>query len=238
MSAIYKREMRAYFTTGLGYVFFAVFLAITGFAFSMFTLQYAAGGQNIDLSMYFLIVTFALVVLLPLLTMKSFAEEKKSKTEQLLLTSPVSLIGMVAAKFFAAFTVFAGALAVSSLYFIVVGIYGEPNLGSIFSNLLGVLLIGAAFIAVGIFLSALTENQLVAAVSTIAVLILMMAVSMLNSFIDSEVIRSVLSWISVYSRFTNFTYGLFDFSALLYYASLCFAFLFLTVRVYEKRRWS
>lgn len=238
MGAIYKREMRAYFTTGLGYVFLAVFLAITGFAFSMFTMQYAIGGQNMDLAMYFLIVILAMVVLIPLLTMKSFSEDKKSKTEQLLLTSPVSLISMVTAKFFAAFTVFAGALAVSSLYFLVIAAYGEPNFGNIFSYLLGILLIGAAFTAVGIFLSSLTENQLIAAVSTIALLMLMIAISMFNSYIDSPVIRSVLSWISIYSRFVNFTYGIFDFSALLYYISICFVFIFLTVRVYEKRRWS
>lgn len=238
MGAIYKREIRAYFTTGLGYVFCAVFLAISGFAFSMFTLQNSIGGSNMELPTYFLIVILAMVVLLPLLTMKSLAEEKKTKTEQLLLTSPVSLTSLVTAKFFAAFTVFAGTLALTVFYFFVISNFGELNFGIIYSYLLGILFMGAAFIAIGIFLSSLTENQLVAAVSTIALLLLMVTVSMYNSFIDSAVIRSVLSWISVYARFANFTYGLFDFSALLYYISICFAFLFLTVRIYEKRRWS
>lgn len=237
MGAIFKREMRAYFNTGIGYVFCAVFLAVSGFAFSMFTLQNAIGGLNMELPMYFLVVIISMVVLLPLLTMKSFAEEKKSKTEQLLLTSPVSLTSMVCAKFFAAFTVFAGTLALTSFYFFVISSFGDINFGIVYSYLLGILLIGAAFIAVGIFLSSLTENQLIAAVATIAVLLIMIAVSMLNSYIDSEFIRTILSWISVYSRFANFTFGLFDFSALLYYFSICFAFIFLTVRVYEKRRW-
>lgn len=237
MGAIYKRELRSYFTTGLGYVFCAVFLAITGFAFSMFTMKYAVSEANMDLPMYFLIVILAMVVLLPLLTMKSFSEDKKLKTEQLILTSPVSLVSMVCAKFFAAFTVFAGTLLVTSVYFLVLSLYGEPTYSIIFGYFIGILLLGAAFIAVGIFISSLTENQLIAAAATIAVLMIMIAASMFNSYIDSAVVRTVLSWISVYSRFANFTYGLFDFAALLYYVSICFAFLFLTVRVYEKRRW-
>lgn len=238
MTAIYKREMQAYFTTGLGYIFCAVFLAVTGFAFSMFTLQFAVGGEDYSISMYYLVVIFALVVLLPILTMKSFAEEKKMKTEQLLLTSPVSLPSMVAAKFLAPLTVFSACLAVSCGYYIVLSLYGDPNFGVLYGYVIGVFFLGAAFIAVGIFISALTENQLIAAVGTIAVLVVMVAINFINPYIDSAFIRSILSWISVYERFGEFTYGIFDFSSVLYYFSICFAFLFLTVRVYEKRRWS
>ncbi len=237
MGAIYKRELQAYFNTGLGYVFCAVFLAVTGFAFSMFTLQYALSGTDMSLPTYYTVVIIASVVLLPLLTMKSFAEEKKMKTEQLLLTSPVSLGSMVTAKFLAALTVFGGVLGLSCVYFSVISIYGTPNFGVLYGYTLGIFLMGAAFIAVGIFISSLTENQLTAAVGTIAVLMIMISIAFLNEYIDSEFIRSILSWISIYDRFGNFCYGLFDFSALLYYASVCFAFIFLTVRVYEKRRW-
>ncbi len=238
MGAIYKRELQAYFNTGLGYVFCAVFLAVTGFAFAMFTVQLAMTGADINLPMYFTIVIISLVVLLPILTMKSFAEEKKMKTEQLLLTSPVSLPSLIAAKFLAPLTVFAGALAVSCFYFTVISKYGEPNFGILYGYIIGIFFLGAAFIAVGIFISALTENQLVAAVGTIAVLMIMIGINFLNPYIDSPVIRSILNWISIYERFGNFAYGMFDFSALLYYISVCFAFLFLTVRVYEKRRWA
>ncbi len=237
MTAIYKREMRAYFTTGLGYVFAAVFLAVTGFAFSLCTLQFAIAGQDMSIELYYAVTLITMVVLLPLLTMKSFSEEKKLKTEQLLLTSPVSLFSMVLGKFLAAFTVYLGTLALTFFYNIVISLYGNPNVGVLFGYFIGLALLGAAFIAVGIFISSLTENQLVAAVGTIAVLAFMIAINFLNSYIDSAFIRSILSWISVYARFANFTYGLFDFAALLYYISICFAFLFLTVRVYEKRRW-
>ncbi len=238
MGAIYKREMQAYFTTGLGYVFCAVFLAVTGFAFAMFTVQLAMSGTDMNLPMYFTIVIISLVVLLPILTMKSFAEEKKMKTEQLLLTSPVSLPAMVTAKFLAALTVFGGSLVVTCFYFTVISSYGTPNFGILYGYIIGIFCLGAAFIAVGIFISSLTENQLVAAVGTIAILMVMIGINFLNPYIDSPVIRSVLSWISVYERFDKFCYGQFDFAALLYYISLCFSFLFLTVRVYEKRRWA
>ena len=238
MAAIYKREMQAYFTTGLGYVFCAVFLAVTGFAFAMFTVQQATSGNDINLPLYYTIVIISLVVLLPILTMKSFAEEKKMKTEQLILCAPVSLPSMVLAKFFAALSVFGACLLLTCFYYTVIAQYGTPNFGILYGYIIGIFFMGSAFIAVGIFISALTENQLVAAVGTMAVLMIMIGVSFINSHIDNSVIRSILSWISVYDRFDKFCYGQFDFSALLYYISICFSFVFLTVRVYEKRRWA
>ena len=93
MGAIFKRELRSYFTTPLGYVFVGVFLALSGFAYSMLTLIYSIGGQDADISTYFIILIFSFIILMPILTMKSFAEERRSRTEQLLLTSKVSLPG-------------------------------------------------------------------------------------------------------------------------------------------------
>ena len=106
-----------------------------------------------------------------------------------------------------------------------------------FGCLVGVLLIGACFIAVGLFISSLTESQLSAAVISIVTIIVMVLAGMFNTYIEVEWIRTVLDWISVLSRFDYFAIGLFDFSALLYYLSITGVFLFLTVRVYEKRRW-
>ena len=117
------------------------------------------------------------------------------------------------------------------------GVHVGPVGAQVAGCLIGVILIGAAFIAVGIFISSLTENQLSAAVITIAVIVLMVLVGIFNSYIRIAFFRTVLDWISVLSRFDRFAYGLFDFSALLYYLSLAGVFLFLTVRVYDKRRW-
>ena len=112
-----------------------------------------------------------------------------------------------------------------------------PVTGQIVGNLVGILLVGAAFIALGTFISALTENQLAAAVITISTVVFLLGIGFVGSLINTYWIRAVISWISVYSRFGNFQNGLFDFAAILYYASICFVFVFLTVRVYEKRRW-
>lgn len=237
MLAVFKREFLSYFKNPTGYVFMAMFLAVNGGVFSLFTLQ----AQDGNVSTYFLSMTFALVVLIPLLTMKSFSEERKTKTEQLLLTSPTSLGGIVAGKFFAAFVLFILTYLVSCINFTALYKFAaedSPNGGAIFGTSIALILIAAAFIAIGIFVSALTENQLIAAIGTIAIMILFLVLSMLNSYIPYEWLRKVLNWISIYSRFSNFTYGIFDFAGVLYYASICFVFLFLTVRVYEKRRWA
>ena len=234
MFAIYKREMRSYFTTPIGYVFIAVFLAASGFSFALTTLQV----QSSDVSLYFQILMFAYIVILPLLTMKTFAEERRTRTEQLLLTAPVSLPGMVMAKFFAAFTMFLGTLLVSSLYFYPMSLYGDVNWARAWGSLIAMVLIGMTFIAIGIFVSSLTENQFTASFGTIGILLSLMISAMLNNIIDSYAVRLGLDWVSIYSRYMNFTYGIFDFGAVVYYASICVVFLFLSVRVFEKRRWS
>ncbi|MBQ3066153.1 MAG: ABC transporter permease subunit [Clostridia bacterium] len=237
MSAIFKREMRAYFTSPIGFIFVAIFFIINGALFSYFTLQ---AGSSSDISNYFLLVLFLFIILIPLLTMKLFCEERKQKTEQLLLTAPISLIDMVGAKFFAAYIMFAGTFLASAVcnlipYFI----YCEDvNLASILGNIVGILLIGGAFVAIGMFVSALTENQFVAAITTMAVIAFLLFINFANAYIGSAPVRVVLSWISIFARFFDFTYGILNLSSLLYYASVMFIFLFLTVRVYENRRWS
>ncbi len=238
MLAVFKRDLVSYFTTPIGYVFMAIFLAVNGGVFSLFTLQ---AGVDSNVSTYFTTMIFALIIVIPLLTMKAFSEEKKQKTEQLLMTAPVSLGGMVFGKFLAAYTVFAGTFLLGCINFTTLyKFYAEdkPNGASLFGSVIAVLLIGAAFVAIGLFVSSLTENQIIAAIGTIALMGSFLVLGMLNSYIPFAPVREMLSWLSVYSRFANFTYGIFDFNALLYYASISFVFLFLTVRIYEKRRWA
>ena len=234
MLSIYKRELRAYFTSPIGYIFIAVFLAISGALFCYTTLF----SLSADLTPYFTYMIFLFVVLLPLLTMRLFSEERKQRTEQLLLTAPVSIFAMVSAKFCAAYTVFAGSMLVSSIPFIFLYNYAEVKTAIVLGNLLAALLVGIAFIAVGVFVSALTENQLVSAVGTIGLLLAFLVVGMLNSFIPVYFIRLILRSVSVFARFQNFTQGVLDISALIYYLSVTVVFLFLTMRVYDKRRYS
>ncbi len=234
MLAIYKREMRSYFTTPIGYVFAAIFLCISAAVFC-FTTLYA---MSADTSLYFTVMIFSFVVLLPLLTMKTFSEERKTKTEQLFLSAPVSITGVVMAKFLAAFTVFFGCTLVSALNLIILFHHAEPSTPLILGNLTAMILVGMAFLAIGVFVSALTESQLSASVITVAVLLGLLVISFANNLIGAEWLRFILSGLSVFARYQNFANGIFDVAALLYYVSLTAVFLFLTVRVYDRRRFS
>ena len=242
MGAIYKRELMAYFKSPIGYVFSAIFFAISGVCFVSTTVAEGSTGT----SEYFAMVLLFFVILIPLLTMKLLSEEKKLGTEQLLLTSPVSLVGVVCAKFFAAFTIFSATLGISALLNMFAlydrakaqeYVIAKMNLPTFLGCILGVLLIGAAFIAIGLFISSLTENQIISAVVSIGVFALIMASQAFAANIGNTVIRVIVKWFSVMDRFTGFQRGIFDITALVYYISLTAVFLFLTVRVYEKRRW-
>ena len=234
MTAVYLRELRSYFITPIGYIYAAMFLAVSGLLFGYTTLlpETSTTDGSTQLALYFLFMMGVFCILIPLLTMKLFADDRRLKT------SPVSLFGMVMGKYLAALTVFAATLAVNSFNFFLLYRYGTPNGAVIAANVLGVFFLGAAFIAVGVFLSSVTENQLIAAVSSIAVIGILILLSFLADEIPVVWVRTVIDWFSVMSRYAPFTNGLLDISAIIYYVSFAAVFLFLTVRVYEKRRWS
>lgn len=256
MFAIYKKEMRSYFINPIGYVFVGIFMLLASLLCCYTTIQ----SNSYDTSSYFTIMIFALIILIPLLTMRSLSEERKLKTEQLLLTSPVSITSMVMGKYLASLTMFAGCVLASCINFIPLYVVGKieregkpyevthigPVTSEIIGSLVAVLLIGAAFIGIGLFISALTENQLSSAVITIAVILVMVVMGFVNNIgsdaegnrlVANSVVRFIIDWISIFSRFGNFTYGVVDIAALIYYLSIAGVFVFLTVRVYEKRRW-
>lgn len=216
----------------------AVLLAISGGIFSLVNVWLF---KTTDTTFYFISVLCVFTVLIPLLTMKLFSEERKAKTEQILLTSPVSLFGIVFAKFLAAFSLFAATFIASCAvnYLSLQQIAGKAPVFSQFAgNALGVLLIGAAFIAVGIFMSSLTENQVISAVTTFGVILAMLLLRVLADYITNTALRSVIKWFSVLDRFAYFTSGILSVPAIIYFISLCVVFLFLTARVYEMRRWN
>ena len=221
--------MKAYFSTFIGYAFIASFLIISGVLFTLAVMSQAA---DADVTVYYAGVIYSFVVLIPLLTMKLFTDEKRLRTETVLLTAPVSLFSIVFAKFLAAFTMFSMTLGISCINLIPMYVYGDQNTMIILGNLLSILLIGAAFISVGVFLSSVTENQLVAAVSTIAVIGLFLVIGMFSTSIGFTPLRVVLNFFSVFNRYTYFTYGIIDYAALIYYLSISVLLIFLTVRVF------
>lgn len=235
MGAIFKRELRSYFTGAIGYVFLVLYLTAGGAIFSFTTLF----SMSADVSNFFLCMLIFSAVALPLLTMKSFSEERKIKTEQLILTSPVSITSMVLAKFFAAYVMFASAMVITSLYFLFLIPYATVKLGLLFGNLLALLLVGMVFISIGLYVSSLTENQLAAAVGTIAIILAFLLVGLLSSLLPSSYwLRFVFDFFSIFTRHQGFTNGYFDIASLVYYLSISAIFLYMTVRVYDRRRYS
>ncbi len=237
MLAIFKKEMRSYFTTSIGYIFLASALVVAAVLFSITTVF----SQTADMSVYFASLIFVLMIFLPILTMKSFSDEKRTKTEQLLLTSPVSTTQMVLAKFFSSFTMLVIFLGLSLIFVLPILAYipeeSSFNMALVFGNLIALLLVGMCFIAIGVFVSSLTENQFAAIVVTVVILLSMFVINLFNSVIGVYAIRVILDWFSIYSRYQAFTYGLFDIGALIYYISITGVFIFLTVRVFESRKY-
>ena len=233
MKAVYKKEMRSYMTSPIGYVFIGIYLLLAGAVFCYSTLF----SMTAEVSSYFTVMMLFQAVLLPLLTMKSFSEERKQRTEQLLLTAPVSITGFVLGKFFAALTLYGACTLFSSMYFLILYIYGQVKTAVLLGNVVAFFLVGMAFIAIGVFVSALTENQLAAAVGSVGLILFFLCISLLNNLINVYFIRFILSAFSIFSRFQGFTQGVFDISAVFYYLSVSAVFLFLTVRVFDRRRY-
>lgn len=234
MFAIYKRELKAYFISPIGYLFVGNFLAVSGLLFSICTLQQQ---ESSSVSNYFRYLIYAFAILLPLLTMKSLSEERKTKSEQLLMTSPVSISGMIMGKYFASLTVFTAVLLCNSLNFLLLEKFGDPNGRLIISNLICLFFIGALFLAVGIFFSSLTEDPLVSAIGSMDAIFVMLAVNFLSD-ITIPWLKKIVDFISVLSRYEPFTYGILDITSIIYYVSIAAVFIFFTVRVYERRRWA
>lgn len=234
MFAIFKRELKAYFTSPLGYVFLAIFYAFSGLFFYIFSLSVG----STDISSVFLMMFIVLMVFVPLLTMRLLSEDKKQKTDQLILTAPVSLLSIVMGKFLAAYAIFAIGVAVMPVYGFVMSTFATVSWLPIWGNTVGLLLLGGIFVSIGLFISSLTENQMIAAIGGFFINLMILLMNTLKSALPNGFLQDVLSSISVYSRYSEITNGIFSLSSLIFFVSVIFIFLFLTVRVLEKLRWA
>ena len=234
MLAIWKKEVQAYYLSPIAYVFTGVFMLVSGLFFTLSNiLSYNASFIGTLSSLTFL---FMLVV--PILTMRLLSEERLHKTDQLLLTAPVSLTAVVVGKYLAALTVFAVTLLVSGVYPLVLMIFGNPAVGEIMTGYVGFFLLGAAIISVGVFMSSLTESQVTAAVTTFGILLFLQLIEAIVPSLDAPWLITAFQWISIYYRFETFSMGLLSLVPSLYYISFVAVFLFLTIRVMDRRRWS
>lgn len=239
MITIFKREFKAYFTSVIGYVFFALFMLFYGVFFYISIMGGETSGIiSSGMSNFFGMIYIVLTLLVPVLTMRLFSEERKQKTDQILLTAPVNLSQIVLGKFFSAFVIYSIAVGSTIFFALTIAAFGTLNVVEYLGMLVGLLFIGAALIAIGAFISSLTESQVVAAFATFGAIIATFIPTFIASSISNSVLATILRLISLQTRYTDFTSGIFDVSNILFYLSFTGIFLFLTVRVLEKRRWS
>lgn len=236
MPAIYKREIKSYFGSMIGYLFVAIIVAFIGIYFM--GMNMLSGYPYFSYAL--LNAMFILLLAVPVLTMKSFAEERKAKTDQMLLTAPVKISHIVIGKYLAMATVMAIPMLIVSICPILISLLGDGFPLIDYASIFAFFLMGCVFIAIGIFISSLTESQIIAAIGTFAALLVVYLWPSLISFLPvSSGISSALSKLSVSSVFENFAYyNMFDLSGILIYVSVIFLFLFFTVQSIQKRRWS
>lgn len=232
MAAIFWKEVKSYFYSPMAYILIGLFILLTSIFFLPF-LMYGYGEFNSTLST----MGFILLVIVPVLTMRILAEDRKNGTEVLLITSPASVTSIVVGKFLAVYFVFLIMTVITFIYPIVQLSFGARFTAQLIGGYIGFLLLGATYIAVGIFASSLTENQVVAVIISYASLLIMWLASSLTSIVGGFAAK-VLGWFSILSRYEDFNRGILGLSPVVYYLSFTAVFLFLTVRVIEKRRWS
>ena len=237
MSAIFKRELRAYFTSPIGYVVLAVCWIFS--AWSFYDLyKYGAPMISYVFGQLFLIVLF----MIPILTMRLMSDDKRQKTDQILLTSPVRLSSIVFGKFLSALTIFGIAISGTVIFQIIIATQVQTASAAgwpvFFGNLVGTLLLGASLIAIGVFISSLTESQVVAAVASFAVSLFLIMMNWSQTQIQIAWIAAVLKWFSYQARYNEFTQGVFNYSNVLFFLSITAVFLFLTVNSLNKKRWA
>lgn len=234
MRAIAKRELKSYFASPIGYVCVGVLLMLYGYYFYQVLMLRSSSYIS---SVYSTMFIWSMMII-PIITMRTFSEEMRNKTDQALLTAPVGVTSIVMGKFVAAFAVFGIATAGSLIPDIVIGLFSAPSWPLIFGDFFGALLYGAGMIAIGIFISSLTQSQIVAAIGTFGISILLLVIDQLSSVVTSQIAQKLIGWISFNARYVPFTKGVFDISSIVFFLSVIAVFVFLTARKLESRRWS
>lgn len=235
MGAIFRREFKAYFTNPIGYVVLAVLLCFAGYFFFLYNLISGMASLNGVFGELFTISLLAI----PFLTMRLFSEEKRQKTDQALLTAPTGLTGIVLGKYFAALLLYAIAISITLVFAVIIAMQTTPDWLVIIGNYLGLLLVGGVIITIGLLISSLTESQIIAAIGTLAISLLLMSVDILSAvFYSVAWLGDVVAFLSISSRYGDFVSGLIHYDNIIFLLSLQALFIFLTVRVLDSKRWN
>jgi len=234
MTAVFKREFRSYFRTPLGYVIIAVAYFFTGYYF--FT--YNIFGGTTDFTQLFSLLFSVVLFLIPVLTMRLLSEEKRSRTDQLLLTAPVSRIGIVIGKYLSALCVFLIAILGTLAAAVIASFYGKVDWPCVIGNFLGLVLLGVAEISICLFLSSLTESQVIAAVLGFAVSLFLMLVDAISYVTKSHVLQSFFAYISFNERYSPFTRGIVELKNAVFFLTVAALFCVFSTAVLERKRWN
>jgi len=237
MLAVFKRDFIGYFTSAIGYIYIGSYILVLNL---MFYLENMLRSSSSLVSLF----SFMLLVMMfvtPILTMRVFSEEFKLKTDQALYTLPVKMTSVVIGKFLSSLVVFVLLLVLTLLWPFTISILGNNNTAELVGNYLGILCIGAAYISIGVFISATTENQVIAAVGALGVFIALYILEYVAMYFFSSGalpvwIMRILLFISIYGRYSEITQGLLSLDSIVFFLSVCAVFLFLTVRRLEKRK--
>lgn len=224
MKAIIKKELKSYFLSPIGYVVMGIFLL----CFSLFFYLTAISSGSVDLGgLYYYTALYGLIIIVPILTMRMFAEERKNGTEQLLLTSPTSMFKVVLGKLIAALCVIIITLLMSFMFFAIVSFFGTPNITAVLVAMFGFILISVAALSVGMFASSLTENQIIAGIITVAFLIITLFMP------DISNIFSGFTLINLYTSFAQGVISIENVISLLLFSTL---FISLTIIIMQRRK--
>jgi ABC-2 type transport system permease protein len=249
--AIYRRELRYFFNSPVAYAVIIVFLLLAGYFFynllgyfnlaSIRAMQNPAAAHALNLSEDVVEPLFGnlgviMLLILPLLTMRLLSEERKSGTAELLFTFPISDWDVILGKYLATLTVFAVMLALTALCPLLLSVYANPEVGPVLTGYVGLFLIGAAYISMGLFFSTLTDNQLVAGVATFGCGVLFLLIAWVTPFVSPTAARVVLE-LSIIEHYDGFSKGVLDSNDAIFYMNFSVFFLFLSSRVLDSNRW-
>jgi ABC-2 type transport system permease protein len=247
--AIAQRELNAYFGSPIAYVLIGFFALLFGWFFyvplAYFQQQSMQMGMNPMQTMNInqmligptlMNTTVIMLFLFPLITMRTYAEEKRSGTIELLLTSPVTDVQIILGKFLGAMALYACMLAVSMIHMGVLFYFGNPEWKPIVTGYLGLLMMGGCFLSLGLFISSLTKNQIVAAMATFAVFLMLWVINWIGTFVGPTT-QAVLAHLSLTEHYDDFARGIIDTKHIIYYLSFMAFGLFLTAKSVDSERW-
>ena len=248
--AVARKELRAYFSSPIAYIVIGFFALMFGFFFYSLLLYFDrqslqaggfGGGPTVNVNEQlirpvFLNATVIFLFILPLVTMRTYSEEKRSGTMELLLTAPLTDLQIILGKFLGAMALYAAMLAVTLIHVGLLFAFGNPEWRPVATTYLGLLLMGGCFISVGLLISSLTKNQIVAGMATFAVFLMLWVINWIASFMGPTT-QAVLNYLSITDHLDDFTKGILDTKHLVYYVSFISFGLFLTARSVDTERW-